>query len=732
MEFDFLAKLPNSNLDDRTFQDLVDECILRIPRYCPEWTNYNPGDPGITLVELFAWLTDQMLLRFNQVPRRNYVTFLEMLGIRLQPAAPARTEVTFYLSSSLPDAYEITAGAEVATIRTETESAIVFSTDQSLIIGQPQISHFLSAQEAETTPFLLRDRLTNIWTQQDVGGWFGRPQPIFTEQPQPGNCFYLVFNSEQPLDGNVIAIKLTGEAATSIGINPDYPPRSWEAWNGHSWQPILLQESDDDTRGFSFNEPGLGDVQSISEADVVLHLPDCWPVTYFSKYQGRWLRCIYTPPIGTQSGYLRSPRLLGVSARAIGGTVNASQCTLVRDEVLGVSDGTPGQKFQLQNTSIMPRKTGEHILVLPPSGLPEIWQEVSDFADSDGDSHHYILDSVTGQVQFGPLIREPAQMREQVKIRSRLQAGNASALEIQGESPARQMMERQYGAIPPRGSQIRMVAYRTGGGLKGNVQSGTLRILKTAIPYVERVINHNSARNGADAESLEDAIIRVPRILRTRDRAVTPEDFETLTLEAVSGAIARTYCPPNLNQKASRGLVNLLVVPQANIETIETAKGINPNQLMLSPALKTQILSYLDERRLLGVEVQLNEPEYVGVSVQAEVGLEPEYNNPQAQEKIVRNLQVALYRFLNPLTGGKDGKGWQFGANVYPSDIVSLFQNTIGVRYLGAILLFELRKQDDNWIRTLAPNGIINPGNFGLICSWADSQLRSSHAISII
>ncbi|MEM7713573.1 MAG: hypothetical protein AAF349_08360, partial [Cyanobacteria bacterium P01_A01_bin.68] len=67
MEFDFLPKLPNSNLDDRTFQDLVDECILRIPRYCPEWTNYNPGDPGITLVELFAWLTDQMLLRFNQI-----------------------------------------------------------------------------------------------------------------------------------------------------------------------------------------------------------------------------------------------------------------------------------------------------------------------------------------------------------------------------------------------------------------------------------------------------------------------------------------------------------------------------------------------------------------------------------------------------------------------------------------------------------------------------------------
>lgn len=98
MEFEFLPNLPKSDLDDRTFKDLVDECILRIPRYCPEWTNYNPSDPGITLIELFAWLTDQMLLRFNQVPRRNYVAFLELLGVRLAPPTPAQTAVTFYLT----------------------------------------------------------------------------------------------------------------------------------------------------------------------------------------------------------------------------------------------------------------------------------------------------------------------------------------------------------------------------------------------------------------------------------------------------------------------------------------------------------------------------------------------------------------------------------------------------------------------------------------------------------
>ena len=122
MDFDFLPRLPKSDLDDRTFQDLVDECILRIPRYCPEWTNYNPGDPGITLIELFAWLTDQMLLRFNQVPRRHYVAFLEMLGVRLQPPTPAHTDITFYLTAALPHRYQIATGTEVATLRTEAEA----------------------------------------------------------------------------------------------------------------------------------------------------------------------------------------------------------------------------------------------------------------------------------------------------------------------------------------------------------------------------------------------------------------------------------------------------------------------------------------------------------------------------------------------------------------------------------------------------------------------------------
>ncbi|OYD90213.1 putative baseplate assembly protein [Nostoc sp. 'Peltigera membranacea cyanobiont' 213] len=728
MNFDFLPKLPSSNLDDRAFDDLVEECIMRIPRYCPEWTDHNLSDPGITLIELFAWLTDQMLLRFNQVPRKNYVAFLELLGIRLQPPAPARTELTFYLSAALPEAYTIPAGLEASTIRTETTEAITFSTDAALIIGNPRIQHFLTAQTTEDIPQSLRERVTTSWTRQSNGFWTGNEQPIFEEEPQPGNCFYLAINSDDPLDANVLEIIFQGAAATPAGINPNQPPRKWEAWDGENWQAVLLQESDDKTRGFSFYEMAQQGGNPSQGAEVRLHLPQVWPVANFTSYRGRWLRCSFISK-ENESGYNRPPRIIGLAARSIGGTVRASHSTLILDERLGISDGTPGQSFQLQTAPILERRENEYILVTPSGGLPQQWTEVRDFADSGPHNFHYTIDSITGTIQFGPLIREPSQLKQQTQVRSRIQEPSLDNTSVQVLE--NNQSEHQYGAIPPRGSEIRMVTYRTGGGREGNVQTGAIQFLKSAYPYIASVVNRIPAINGADAESLEQAVMKAPRILRTRDRAVTAEDFEVLTQQAGAGAIARVRCL-SANSRRQAGIVSLLVVPYANTDAIAQGNGITPEEFNLSNALQEQILSYLDERRLLGVQIELQEPNYVGVSVQTEVALEPAYNNPFASEEIRRNLRVLLYKYLNPLTGGMDGKGWPFGRPVYTSDIVALLQQTPGVRHLGPVLLFPIRKQGENWRRQPSPEQLIDPGSEGLICSWADTNLRSNHDIQII
>ena len=59
-----------------------------IPRFCPEWTDHNVSDPGIALIELFAWMTESMLYRLNQVPEKTHITFLDMVGSRLYRRRP--------------------------------------------------------------------------------------------------------------------------------------------------------------------------------------------------------------------------------------------------------------------------------------------------------------------------------------------------------------------------------------------------------------------------------------------------------------------------------------------------------------------------------------------------------------------------------------------------------------------------------------------------------------------
>ncbi len=731
MDFDFLTQLPKSDLDDRTFKDLVDECLLRIPRYCPEWTNHNPSDPGITLIELFAWLTDQMLLRFNQVPRRNYVAFLELLGIRLQPPAPAHTVLSFYLTRPQDMQRSLTgvpAGTEVATERTDTDASIIFSTDQVMPLGFPWIRYFLTEEEAGDQPQEVRDRFTNQWTRDpNTGIWTGRQQPVFQMLPQPHDCFYLVFDAVEPLDGNVLQLTIEGEPAGSTGINPNRPPRRWEAWDGAQWQPVLHKEIDDGTKGFSFDDVEQRGRAGLSEATIVLHMPLTWPSTTFAGYGGRWLRCRCQE--SDRDRFSRSPQLTTLFAETVGGSTRASECARVLNELVGESDGTPGQSFFLQSQGILERCEVEYLQITPLGEPPQRWKEVENFANSGPNDRHYTLDSRTGRIQLGPLVREPTHLQEEVQLRRQVQ--------WQGQQPGQAQLERaeslgrHYGAVPPRGANLHMTAYRTGGGDRGNVPRGSLTVLKTALPYIKQVINHEPARDGANEENLEEAVLRVPRLLRTRDRAVTPEDFETLTLQA-SRAVGQAYCPRQQPGNLP-GVVTVYVVPRLNTQSLE--RGIAPEQFALSVPLRTEVEGFLSDRCLLGTQTQLREPGYVGVAVQAVLGLELDYQTGAGREDLRRSLRQSLYQWLNPLTGGRQGQGWRLGASLYQSDIVGLLQRTPGVQFLDTVQLFELRPSPTSptgWQRQLVTSGVVDPGPHSVICSWEDFQIQSAHRIQFL
>ena len=174
----------------------------------------------------------------------------------------------------------------------------------------------------------------------------------------------------------------------------------------------------------------------------------------------------------------------------------------------------------------------------------------------------------------------------------------------------------------------------------------------------------------------------------------------------------------------------MLVVPEG--ERSNLSAGLNPDELVLTDSLRSQTLNYLNERKLLGVRIQLREPNYIGVAVRASIGLEPMHQNERAEEMIRQQLELALYQFLNPLTGGIDGEGWKFGRPVYISDIMALFQKIAGVRYIGEVVMDSYYKQNNTWVKqTSEPRQIIAPGDYGLICSWSESP-NPGHRIHFI
>jgi len=289
------------------------------------------------------------------------------------------------------------------------------------------------------------------------------------------------------------------------------------------------------------------------------------------------------------------------------------------------------------------------------------WHEVANLNGSKPRERHYVLDRIKGQIAFGD--------------------------GVNGQVPP---------ALP---GNIRMARYRVGGGVGGNKPAQAIKQFKTAIPFVNKGVNWEAASGGIDAEVETALIERGPRWLRHTNRAVTPEDFEDLArTSSPLVARAKCYALSDLEKDRARrskypGVVSLVIIPRL------TSPAPLPNQAMLD-----DVRSYLEQAMSPVTRLVLVGPRYLPVDVEAKVVID----DPRRAGEIDLAITAAIQGYLHPVTGRRDGAGWDFERVPHRSDLCGLIEDIGGVNHVEDLRL-KLRVSSD--IHQEAGDFIICPGN---------------------
>lgn len=633
------------NLDDRRTADLVAEALSLVPRYIPEWTDLNESDPGRTLVELFAWMTDILLYRLNLVPERNYLKFLQLLGTEQQPAQPARANLTFTLANSVTDSVIIPKGTKIGAA-----GSVVFETEENLVA----LAATLQALQSFDGMGYSSHTLKNAQAGQDFFP--------FGTLPRAGNALLLGFDAPNSFTDQPITLAVSTSAAhlsveglhCSTQATLDMQPAIlvWEYWNGKQWLPLILNK--DETRALT------------QDGQIVLLGPG-------SRCQRAQLGQVANELYWLRARLLKSAYQMAPAVKTIvTNTVRAIQAVTVIAELLGASNGLPSQKFVLANTPVVARTTPLNVteprdasdvrlrtgkvqpslmqsrevtisiqslwLQVDEGSGPQTWQEVSDFSASGPEDRHYTLNRTTGEITFG---------------------------------------NGQHGAIPRMTQQSNSIIareYSYGGGRQGNVGSHTITAIQDTLPGVESVTNTQAAFGGSDEETLEEAKQRIPRELKSKGRAVTAEDFETIAMQTPGADIRRAKALPLTHPRfpgqTLPGMVTLIVIPER-----DSASKQPP---LPTPATLALVCAYLDRHRLLTAEVYIVPPTYVEVRIDATLVALSTTNLALVRQNVISSLQ----HYFDPLTGGDDGQGWPFGGSIYFSKLYRLLMDIEGVDYI--------------------------------------------------
>ena len=662
--------LPSPIIDDRSYAQLAGELKARIPVYNPEWTDHNEADPGITLLELFAFQAENLLYRMNQVPEATYLEFLRLLQIPLRPAEPARALLAFTteLPGGVPLPQRSLANAGKIEFSTLAEArawplscvaACRSHTELKPEEAGTEVAEFI-ARTADALPAALADarRLyyeTRLLDPAAIG------EPLDFGSAVDG-MLWVALLAEKGFDKNEWTKPGAAPALIDIGFEPDLPAAALDAadacpgldaaasapqllWQISTARPLTadgapvwaaLRMVADSTRGLlqggtlrlelprSAIDIGLpvADIDLAGAGDFPPALPDEQAAKLIC-----WLRVARRN--GSAFGRVR---YLGVNCAP------AEQARLAEPQYLGDGNGRPSQVLALARKPVLP-DTAQDALILEveEAGGWKRWMRVDDFFGSPRESAHFMLDPESGTLRFGDGLR---------------------------------------GRVPQWGQRIRARGYRYGGGAAGNVPA--LAISKAPALAGVKLGNPLAARDGADAEAVEAALTRIPGEFRRHDRAVTASDFAELALQTPGVQVGRAECLPRFHPRtrntAAAGVVSVMVWPQSD--------PLHPDAPMPDAPLLRAVCARLDARRLITTELYVIAPVYRRIAVSVALQVKPGYGI----EAVRRWVELVLRQYLAPLPPyGPAGQGWPLGRRVHGPELEAAALQVEGVEFLHGL-----------------------------------------------
>lgn len=687
--------LENPRIDDRSYQQILAEALARIPVHNPEWTNFNDSDPGVTLIQLFAFMTESMLYRSNLIPARNRRKFLQLLGIPMRPAASAAGIVTLQAPKGPPKVLTLDAGEEVFA------GAVPFRTREGLDVLPLEARVYYkrpldAAQVADVAPLyseLYADmaaegaELVYYETRELVPPTAGYTFPeLDLATDTVGETLWVallasradaVTDTRQAIANKVLALGILPALSNASlmlapggGLAADAPQLIYELPN---LPPDGLLPTDGSPRNATYRQlvdaRSTGDL-TIEPGVVQLSLPAADALGLWTNLEPReegsgefpplledrevaarvvtWLRVRQRrPEEGTVDASRMSVRLSWTGINA----VRVTQRARINLELPGLGTGEPGQSLKLVNRPVLPDTL--QVLI---NGEP--WKRIED------------LSTASPEVP----VRSPQLPPGAAQALSRPE--DARVFVLDREAGVLRFGDGLRGARPPFNAVIQ-VRYEYGGGRQGNVGIGA--ISRASLPGGIKVFNPLPTWGGDDAETVEAAEQRIPLYLQHRERAVSASDFAILARETPGVRIGRVEVlplfHPELGEGQADGVVTLMPIPA---EDPASPQAPRPDRLFLDA-----ICRYLEPRRLITTEVHILGPVYKGVWVSVGFEVMPGRDIATVREAI----RAALSTFLSPLTGGFEGIGWPLRKTVEALELWAVATRVEGVAKVVRVLL---------------------------------------------